>query len=897
MAASARDVFLKASEIARGEERDRFLDQACGGDDALRQKVLALLAADERPLEFVQRLESPAFHSRPADDVPRTIGPYKLIRLLGEGGMGTVWVAEQQHPVKRTVALKLIKPGMDSQAVIGRFEAERQALAIMDHSGIAKVLDAGTTESGHPYFVMELVDGQPITEYCDVRRLNTEQRIRIFVEVCEAVQHAHQKGIIHRDIKPSNVLVGDEDGRPRPRVIDFGVAKAVGSGWAASSVFTETGQLVGTLEYMSPEQAGTPQADVDTRSDIYSLGVLLYELLTGTTPFERRQLRDKALEEMLRVIREEEPPRPSAKLSTSDSLPSLAANRAIEPARLTRTVRGDLDWVVMKSLEKDRERRYASANAMVEDLQRFLLDEPVSAGPPSAVYRLRKFLRRNRLSAALSGIALLGLLGGAIGTTAGMLQAQRQAKAKSQALDAERKARQDADVATDRAVQALQTLTDETIDRLIAAQPELSSSNREFLNQIVGQLEEFTRATNNSVKARVIQADSLNHIGNLKGSLGDHAGAIAAYRQAIAIWEPLCAERPDKPDYRRGMADAWSNLGIYLYFQREFDASEKAHLTAISIHEKLAKEFPSNISYQHNVANCRNSYGVMLKEVGRNAETMQQYELAIAELDQLLTTAPDDRNTLHRLASVENNYAMELHMAGKTDEALDAGEEVIRRRERLLALPDASPRDRYLLAAAMGNQGLFCLESGRIDEAITWLERADPVASQAVAELPALVEFREGAAGGVALLADACFKKKRYEASADAGERAAQLLSQLTRELPDRTDLWAQLGQTWATLARAREAMNETAKAITDLQSANAAFDSAARLSPDNLDILFAQAGQLVKLARLLQKSGDTNGARERTREANHILESLQSRAPSDERVQTLLESLRKNQD
>jgi eukaryotic-like serine/threonine-protein kinase len=428
MATTVRDLFLQASEIALGDERDRFLDQACGGDQGLRRKVEALLSADERPLGFIQRLDGP-----PADwpdrteDVPHVSDRYTLIRKVGEGGMGTVWVAEQHEPVRRTVAVKLIKPGMDSEAVLRRFEAERQALAIMDHPGIAKVLDAGTTSTGRPYFVMELVDGQPITEYCDSRRLNTEQRIRIFAEVCESVQHAHQKGVIHRDIKPSNVLVGEHDGRPRAKVIDFGVAKAVGSGLVASTAFTQPGQFVGTLEYMSPEQAGTQQVDVDTRSDIYSLGVLLYELLAGTTPFEGQQLRDRALEEMLRIIREDEPPRPSAKLSTSESLPSLAANRAMDPSRLTRTIRGDLDWVVMKALEKHRERRYASANAMADDLRRYLANEPVLAGPPSAVYRIRKFLRRNRAAVAAASLVIVALAAGMAAAFWGWTAANRAA--------------------------------------------------------------------------------------------------------------------------------------------------------------------------------------------------------------------------------------------------------------------------------------------------------------------------------------------------------------------------------------------------------------------------------------------------------------------------------------
>ena len=297
------------------------------------------------------------------------IGPYKLIEQIGEGGMGSVWMAQQTEPVKRLVAVKLIKAGMDSRQVIARFEAERQALALMDHPNIARVLDGGTTSGGRPYFVMDLVKGMPITRYCDEHHLTPRQRLELFIPVCQAVQHAHQKGIIHRDLKPSNVLVALYDGKPVPKIIDFGVAKAAGQQLTDKTLVTGFGAIVGTLEYMSPEQAEVNQLDIDTRSDIYSLGVLLYELLTGSPPFSRKELTEAGMLEMLRVIREQEPSKPSTKLSTADGLPTLAANRGTEPAKLTKLVRGELDWIVMKALEKDRNRRYETANGFAMDVQ------------------------------------------------------------------------------------------------------------------------------------------------------------------------------------------------------------------------------------------------------------------------------------------------------------------------------------------------------------------------------------------------------------------------------------------------------------------------------------------------------------------------------------------------
>ncbi|MEZ6060745.1 MAG: serine/threonine-protein kinase [Planctomycetaceae bacterium] len=352
-------------------------------------------------------------------------GRYTLQTLLGEGGMGQVWAASQREPVRRRVAVKLIKPGMDSRAVIQRFEQERQALAVMNHPGIARILDGGLTDERRPYFVMELVDGQPLTTFCDKQRLGIRERLELFVTICHAVQHAHQKGIVHRDLKPSNILVSLQDGRPVLKVIDFGLAKAIGGGMSDLSLTSQFGAVVGTLEYMSPEQASSSGTDVDTRTDIYSLGVILYELLTGLRPIAAGRLRRAALDEMIRVIRDEEPSRPSTRLSADESLPSLAAVRKIEPSRLTRLLRGDLDWLVMKCLEKQRDRRYETASGLARDVERFLANEAVEARPPSVAYRMQKFLRRNRLPVTASAIILLAVAGGIIGTAWGMMRAER----------------------------------------------------------------------------------------------------------------------------------------------------------------------------------------------------------------------------------------------------------------------------------------------------------------------------------------------------------------------------------------------------------------------------------------------------------------------------------------
>jgi WD40 repeat protein/serine/threonine protein kinase len=448
MAIDEKAIFVAALALPDAKEREAYLQEACAGNPELLGRLRELLSAHEESQGPLDRGPVAFGATLGAADIERpgaTIGPYKLIEQIGEGGMGTVWMAQQTEPVKRLVAIKLIKPGMDSKQVIARFEAERQALALMDHPNIARVLDGGTTKSepggvspGRPYFVMDLVKGVPITKYCDDHHLTPRQRLELFIPVCQAIQHSHQKGIIHRDLKPSNVVVALYDGKPVPKVIDFGVAKAAGQTLTDKTLVTGFGSIIGTLEYMSPEQAEINQLDIDTRTDIYSLGVLLYELLTGSPPFTKKELEKAGMLELLRVIREKEATKPSTKLSTAESLPTLAANRGTEPAKLSKLLRGELDWIVMKCLEKDRNRRYETANGLAMDVQRYLADEPVQACPPSAGYRLRKFARRNKGPLLAASLVLLALVGGIVGTSWQALQATSERNAKKAALEQSR---------------------------------------------------------------------------------------------------------------------------------------------------------------------------------------------------------------------------------------------------------------------------------------------------------------------------------------------------------------------------------------------------------------------------------------------------------------------------
>jgi eukaryotic-like serine/threonine-protein kinase len=467
---SLESIVVQALAKSDPAERALYLDRVCGEDADLRQDVDRILQARDQAVRKAEAAragvgsdataETPAGPqargpsdrpSRPSHEtVGSRIGPYKLLQEIGQGGMGAVYMAEQEKPVRRRVALKIIKQGMDTRQVVARFEAERQALALMDHPNIAKVLDAGTTDSGRPYFVMDLVKGIPITEYCDEAKLSPRERLELFILVCRAIQHAHQKGIIHRDIKPSNVMVTLHDGEPVPRVIDFGVAKAIDQRLTERTMFTQYGEVVGTLEYMSPEQAEMSGLDVDTRSDIYSLGVLLYELLTGTTPLERAKLRQAGYGEILRRIKEEDPPKPSTRLKDSGGrLAVLSALRRTEPARLTRMMRGDLDWIVMKALEKDRTRRYETASALARDIERYLAGDPVEAGPPSAAYRLRRLMGKHRGALATAAAVALVLIAASVVSTWEAIRAtraeRRAADQAKRALLAETQARSERD--------------------------------------------------------------------------------------------------------------------------------------------------------------------------------------------------------------------------------------------------------------------------------------------------------------------------------------------------------------------------------------------------------------------------------------------------------------------
>jgi choice-of-anchor C domain-containing protein len=722
------DLFLAAAEIAAAE-RSAYLDEACGSNADLRAAVERLLAAHADPATIFKPMIGSAglvTHAEPESTSAYTAQPdigtvlagrYTLLEEIGEGGMGTVWMARQTEPVKRMVAVKLIKPGMDSKVVLARFEAERQALALMDHPNIARVLDAGMASNGRPFFVMDLVKGVPITQFCDARKLTLRERLELFVPVCHAIQHAHQKGIIHRDIKPNNVLVALYDDRAVPKVIDFGVAKATGQSLTEQTLHTGFGTVVGTPQYMSPEQATFNNMDVDTRSDLYSLGVLLYELLAGSPPFNKRDLEQAGMLEMLRVVREEEPPRPSTRLSTADALPSIAANRGTEPKKLTGILRNELDWIVMKALEKDRTRRYETANGFASDVLRYLSGEQVLAVPPSTSYRLRKFVLKNQGPVMATAAILLLIV---VGVAANTWQTVRAIRAESKAQEAadlaleresgERKAKQDAQTAQNQALKRLsqiekthailasifadlnvyklkrgtEPLEAVLAERLLKAAKELEgeaigdplvvAALQENLGESLMSLGYPREAIPLLIKSRDTRASQLGAEAN--ETLLSMSNLALCYRedgkfdQALPLFQSILRIRkakndPESPETLESMR----LLGWCYWYMRKYEEALPLFESVynIRLRENGPDEF-STIDGMHSVALCH-------LEMGKNEQAMPLLkEVLKVRKGKLGADHPDTLSTL-------NDLAMCYQKAEKFDQALALFQETLSLRQ------------------------------------------------------------------------------------------------------------------------------------------------------------------------------------------------------------------------
>jgi serine/threonine protein kinase/tetratricopeptide (TPR) repeat protein len=672
------------------------------------------ISHDDRPTEaFGAAGEGPGVRVR----------NYRILRQIATGGMGEVYDAEQKEPIRRRVALKVIKWGMDTREVVARFESERQALALMDHPNIAQIFDAGATERGRPYFAMEYVKGVPISEFCDTHQLTTPQRLELFIEVCEGVQHAHQKGIIHRDIKPSNILVELHDDRSLPKIIDFGVAKATAQRLTEHTVYTAHGQFIGTPEYMSPEQAEMSGLDVDTRTDVYSLGVLLYELLVGALPFDSKQLRGGGYDEVRRRIREEEPPRPSTRLTTlGDDSTAAARKRRTDVPSLTRLLRGDLDWIVMKALEKDRTRRYASASELAADIRRYLAKQPVLAGPPSTVYRLKKFAQRHKATVLAASLIFVALVFGIVGTTVGMLRARAAERRASHEAETARQVSDflvelfevsDPSEAQGDSVLARDILDHgaERIQRQLDDQPATQARLMDTIGTVyrrLGLYDEASPLLERGLALREQQlgpehrevADSLISVSALQRSQGRYTEAETLARRAAEI-----RERELGP-HHLDVAEALSSLGWALAKQDRYDEAEPLFQRVLAIQQQhLPADDPL-------VADSLGDLGITYWRQGRyeEAETLLEQALAIFE-EQL---GPDD----YRVRSTLNDLAVLNWSQGRYDDAVRYLERSLAIKERILGSEHPE------VASSLNNLGVLFDAQGRYAEAEPLFERA-----------------------------------------------------------------------------------------------------------------------------------------------------------------------------
>jgi serine/threonine protein kinase len=840
-------------------ERASFLDQACAGQPQLRAAVEALLAAHEAAGGFLNAATPPLreltgdytpepgnapptgpTQAQTADYQPPTAPGsviaerYTLQEKIGEGGMGEVWVARQTEPVTRRVALKLIKAGMDTRAVLQRFEAERQALAVMDHPNIARVFDGGMTAERRPFFVMELVNGLPLTKFCDQAKLGIRGRLELFVAICQAVQHAHQKGIIHRDLKPSNILVTVIDARPVPKVIDFGVAKAVGGKLLDESLATQFGAVVGTLEYMAPEQAGLPGGDIDTRADIYSLGVILYELLTGLRPLDAQRLRKAAYTEMIRIIHEEEPSKPSTRLSTDEALPSRAALRQTEPRKLMALLRGELDWVVMKCLEKQRDRRYETASGLARDLQRYLADEPVEARPPSAGYRLRKFLTRHKGPVLAAAVVLLALLGSVAVSSGAAVMIWREQKQ----TEAERtRATENADAAI-KVVRNLSTYV-ESYEMGSGNTAASETQRKDRLDSALASYERLLELHPEDATVRWHVARMHRIRANLSRFLDQTDEAEKSYHESIRLFSQLVSEYPADTRFREANALALRDFGMHLQRFGRYQEASRIMDDSIRLYEELQLAQPKEPNYQRILANLLLTRSDWDYQVGRLPESERAARKSAemyAKLADTPGTRPEPVDPLFR-AMAEHNLAITLREQGRIDEALAAHDSAVDHIAGLTKVTNS--RDAWSFYHRTRTERAWTLSrvAGRTAAAITELESAllgwDKLIKQ-LGENPVDLH-RKGVAGLY------CGRLKTFAGQRDAAARdlssGASILEGLVGKQPEIPMYRYDLGRTYTALGQLAGNPQEAAGWY---RKAREMLDAAVKRYPENA--LYRQA-------------------------------------------------------
>src|SRR5271165_146485 len=856
-------IFAEALALPEGE-RQRFIVDACRGDEGLRARVEALVRAHESAGGFMGAPTAADTEDIVGDfpvPPPMTevsgirIGRYKLLQRLGEGGCGVVWMAEQEEPVRRRVALKIIKLGMDTREVIARFEAERQALAMMDHPNIARILDAGATEAGRPFFVMELVRGIRITDYCDQSNLSTAQRLGLFSQVCHAVQHAHQKGIIHRDLKPSNILVTLHDGAAVPKVIDFGVAKATEGRLTNRTLFTAFEQFIGTPAYMSPEQAEMSGIDIDTRSDIYSLGVLLYELLTGRPPFDPKSLVRAGLDEIRRIIREVEPPKPSTNLSTladADRI-VIARLRGTDPARLSLLLRGDLDWIVMRCLEKNRSRRYDTPTALAADIARYLNDEPVVASPPSRFYRVGKFVRRNRLAAAAAASVALALVAGTVVST---WQAVRATRAERQA-DLER-AR----------VEDLLTFM------LGDLREQLKRVGRLDVLQAVGDKEAAYFASLKPAElsdtALARHAKALKQVGEIRMDQGRYADAAAVFSEAYERAKTLAARHPKDGEmlFERGQTEYWNG---FLHLERgELSAADdwlnRYHATSLA----LVALDPARPAWQGEMAYGEHNLGALSEKRGDFGAAHNHFLTELETLERMIESDPGNPDLRWRVADAHSWLGEIAERQGEFDEAMKQYATQAAEFERLAVADPGAVGRRFDQANAILYQVDIDVVTGEFGAAGALLGQAQRLLDALVAHDGSNMVWRAGLLN--ARLKEAALARRRGD-PAEAGrllDEALPKLEALSATEPSDRVLARCLARAWRL-----KALLQADSGRTDAAAAMQAVGIGERLYREgkatDADVGECAAAHVIS-GEIAARAGDASGARRDWQRADELL-------------------------
>jgi len=852
MTRQAERLYEKASRMPPSQVEDFLLREA--PDTQVREQVQSMLE-ERRSLvssvaptgigDAVQRAAAGVLH---ASTMPERIGPYKILERLGDGGMGVVYLAEQTEPVRRRVALKRIKPGLDSEQVIARFEHERQALAMMDHPSIAQVYDADEDENGLPYFIMEYVPGRPITEFCTAEQVSTRDRLHLFLQVCEAVHHAHQRAIIHRDLKPSNILVMRQDGRPLPKIIDFGVAKAVASPLTERTIFTEAGQLIGTPEYMSPEQAEMTGLNVDIRTDIYSLGVVLYEMLVGAPPFDAKTLRSAGYDEIRRIIREVDPPKPSTRASEVGETKRTKPGTRTGDTTLSRQIRGDLDWIVMKAIEKDRTRRYESASAFGEDIQRHLRYEPVAAGPPSALYKARKFVRRNRTLVTGASAVALALVLGVVGTT---WQARAAESARQRAEQRDQAGRQLARTMLGDISAEITRLAGATRAREL-----LASAALEYLDGLAAEA-----AGDPEVLDEV--SDGYQRLGevlgqSLVGNVGDASGAVEALRRSLEIRQDLAARAPGDLPRQRRLAQAEALLGDALRRVGE-TAEAREHLEeSLRIRRALAAAHPADDEVHRELADGLLAVGDVLRRSGERDAAAALFEESIEVRERLSARLPGDLELQRDLSSAHLRLGRLASDRGDSETALEHYQRARRLRADLVtADPDSSAARRDLMWSHYFVADPL-LARGRIDDAAIELRTARNIAEERFGEDGANAEARRDLLLVVQRLGDIeLWDRKDAPAAAEAYERAATLAGAATQADPDNASLVVDHGMTLRRLGDAQAAAGDHAEAASTYRQALDLLEGALRDDPTRTALHTDIAWIRVALGMAIRDAGD----------------------------------------